>query len=334
MLRNRLELSAEYYYNEANGVLMPYPIPISSGAVGWVIQWANGASMVNKGIEINVTYRKAEGDFHYQIGGNLTTLKNEVTKLGVSGLPVETGTSRTEVGHTMGELYGYVFEGIVQSNDQINTVTPDAPGYDPNKHAFQDVNTQAGDVMFKDINGDGQITVDDKTFIGNPIPKATYGINLSADYKGFDISVFIQGIYGNKVYNEPYRIVNLLGEGNYSVESYNNYWREDRPSDTWPRPSVIDNNDNNRASNRWIQDGSYIRVQNVQLGYSIPKNILSRIPGVDNFRIYIQAQNLFTFTKLYGYDPDFINDGTYNRGFSGGSYPTPRTFLVGVKIGL
>jgi TonB-dependent starch-binding outer membrane protein SusC len=334
MLSNRVQLSAEYYHNEANDILMSYPVPISSGAVGWVIQSANGASMVNKGFEVNASYRKSEGDFHYEIGGNITTIKNKVTKLGVSGLPVETGTSRTEVGHCMGELYGYVFEGIFQSSDEINKVTPDNASYDPNRHAFQDVNTKPGDVMFKDVDGDGEITVDDKTYLGNPIPKCTYGLNLSADYKGFDISVFMQGIYGNKVYNEPYRVVNLLGEGNYSGESYNNYWKEDRPSDKWPRPSVIDNNDNNRASDRWIQDGSYFRIQNVQLGYSIPKNVLSKVPGIETCRIYIQAQNLLTFTKLYGYDPDFINDGTFNRGYSGGSYPTPRTFLVGIKIGL
>lgn len=334
MFSNKFELSAEYYRNQANDILMQYPIPISSGAVGWIIQQSNGASMENKGIEINLSYRKAEGDFHYQISGNLTTLKNKVTKLGVSGLPVETGTSRTEVGHVMGELYGYKFEGIFQSADQINLVPPTDAAYDPNKHAFQQVATKPGDVMFKDINGDGQITVDDKTFIGNPIPKFTYGLNLSADYKGFDISIFIQGIYGNKVYNELYRSVNLLGEGNYSVESYNNYWKADRPSDKWPRPSVIDNNKNNQESDRWIQNGSYLRVQNVQLGYNLPRPMLDKLKGINNCRIYIQAENLLTFTKLYGYDPDFINDGTFNRGYSGGSYPAPRTFLIGIKIGL
>jgi TonB-linked SusC/RagA family outer membrane protein len=346
MLKNKVELSAEYYYNTANDILMNYPIPISSGAVGWSIPAANGASMTNKGIEISASYRKYEGEFHYQIGGNLTTLKNEVTRIGGANLPVETGTSRTEVGRTMGELYGYVFEGIFQTPDQINTVAPfddsgnPNPGYDNTKHAFQHVQTSPGDVMFKDLNGDGQITEDgDRTFLGVAIPKFSYGINVSADYKGWDLSIFMQGIYGNKVFNQVYRVTNSLGEGNYSMESYNNYWMPTdsavgRQSTVWPRPSVIDNNGNNRVSDRWVQNGSYFRVQNIQLGYTFPKSWFNKLRGIDNLRIYIQAQNLLTFTKLYGYDPDFINDGTFNRGYSGGSFPTPTTYMIGLKLGL
>ncbi len=334
MLGNRLEFSAEYYYNTANDILMNFPLPISSGAVGWSIPAANGASMINQGIEINASYRKLEGDLHYQVSGNLTTLKNEVTKIGPTDLPVETGTSRTEVGRSMGELYGYEVEGIFQSVDQINSVPPTNAAFDPNRHAFQHILTKPGDVMFKDLNGDGSITTADRTFLGCPIPKLTYGLNAGMDYKGFDFSVFFQGIYGNKVYNNVYKIVNQLGEGNYSVESYNNYWKEDRPSDTWPRPTVTDNNGNRRASSMWVQDGSYLKLQNIMLGYTIPKSALARIPEIGSFRIYIQAQNLLTFTKLYGYDPDFINDGAFNRGYSSGSYPNPTTFLVGVKLGL
>jgi TonB-linked SusC/RagA family outer membrane protein len=333
MLRNKLELSAEYYYNEANDILMAYPIPISSGAVGWSIPAANGASMINQGVEINLTYKKYDGDFHYELSGNLTTLKNEVTKIGPRNLPVETNTSRTDVGRSMGELYGYVVEGVFQSDDQINSVQPDDPAFDPNRHAFQHPQTQPGDLMFKDINGDGQITVDDRTFLGCVIPKLTYGLNASFDYKGFDFSIFFQGVAGNKVYNDVYKIANQLGEGNYSMESYENYWRADRPSETWPSPTVNDDNDNQRVSDRWVQDGSYLKLQNVLLGYTIPKNLLNRIPGLDIVRIYVQVQNLFTLTKLYGYDPDFINDGNFNRGYSGGSYPNPTSFIVGIKLG-
>jgi len=252
-------------------------------------------------------------------------------------------------------LYGHVFEGIFQSADEINTVPPDDPLFDPNKHAYQHPQTKPGDVKFKDINGrdedgnltgqpDGQIDVDDQTYLGSPFPKFTYGFNASADYKGFDISIFIQGVYGNKVYNGLYQVMNSLVEGNYSVESYENYWREDRPSDTWPRPTRNDHNGNNRASDRWIQDGSYLKIQNVQLGYTIPVNILNRIQGIgiENFRIYLQAQNLFSFTKLVCYDPDFINDrdqdnpvsDLFTKGVLGGSFPSPRTLMVGVSLSL
>jgi len=331
--KNKIEISAEYYHNEANDILLELPIPISSGAVGWTVI-SNGASMINKGVEINLSYKDFEGDLHYEISGNITTLKNEVTKLGTRNLPVEEITSRTEVGGSMGELYGYVAEGIFQSADQINNVTPDNPAFDPSKHAFQHVQTAPGDVMFADLNGDGQITIDDKTSLGVAIPKLTYGLNATFEYKGFDLSIFFVGVWGNKVYNDVYKLTNQLGEGNYSVESYNNYWTEERPSTSWPRPTVTDPNGNRRESSLWVQDGSYFRLQNLMLGYTIPKNVLGKVKAIDNLRIYIQAQNLFTFTKLYGWDPDFINDGRFNRGLSNGSYPTPTTFLIGVKLGL
>lgn len=366
MLQNKIEISAEYYYNEANDILMQapngFPIPISSGAVGWVIDAANGASMINKGFEISAGYRKYEGDFHFRINGSITTLKNEVTKIGRTDIPITTGTSKTEVGGEMGQLYAFATEGIFQSWDEINTVGPDDAGFDPNRHAFQDANTQPGDVKFKDTNGrdengeltglpDGRIDDDDKVYLGSAFPKFTYGLNLSFDYKNFDLSIFIQGVYGNKVYNEMYRVVNLLSEGNYSVDSYNNYWREETELDVWdydiggvttitlperkgntyPRPTVNDPNGNNRESDRWIQDGSYFRVQNVMLGYNIP---MDRVKGIQGLRVYVQAQNLFTFTKMTTYDPDFINDGLFNRGFAGGSYPAPRTFLIGVNLSL
>jgi TonB-dependent starch-binding outer membrane protein SusC len=351
MWKNKIELSAEYYYNQANDILMRYPIPISSGAVGWSIPAANGASMINKGFELNFSYKKFEGDFHYQFSGNFTTLKNEVTKIGPTDLPVETGTSKTEVGRSMGELFGYVVEGVFQSDDEINHVTPDNAAFDPNKHAFQHAQTRPGDFKFKDIDGDGQITTDDRAYLGVVIPKVTYGLNASFDYKGFDLSIFFLGVAGNKVYNDVYKIANQLGEGNYSMESYNSYWREEtelvvqdpvtgdpttltlpeRKGNTYPRPTVTDNNGNRRASSAWVQSGSFFRMQNIMLGYTIP---MDKVAAIDNLRIYIQAQNLITFTKLYGYDPDFINDGIFNRGFSSGSYPSPTTFTIGIKLGL
>ncbi len=350
---NKIEVSAEYYQNEANDILMGYPLPVSSGAIAFQIDAANVASMANKGIEITARYRKFEGDLHYEISGNIATLKNEVTDLGLTGIPIETNTTKTEVGSEMGEFYGHIFDGIFQSEDEINTVPPGNTAFDPNKHAYQHPQTHAGDVKFKDINGrdeegnltgepDGQIDEDDQIYLGSPFPKFTYGLNLSADYKGLDLSIFIQGVYGNKVFNGLYATMNALGEGNYSVESYENYWREDKLSDTWPRPTRNDHNQNSRPSDRWIQDGSYLKIQNVQLGYTVPRKYLDKIPAVDNFRIYLQAQNLVSFTKLVCYDPDFINDrdqdnpvsDLFTKGVLGGSFPTPRTLMIGVSLSL
>ena len=151
------------------------------------------------------------------------------------------------------------------------------------------------------------------------------------DYKGFDLSVFLQGVSGNKVFNGEYQITNAYQEGNYSVESYNNYWRGEGTTNQYPRLTRTDANQNNRTSARFIQNGSYLRVQNVQLGYDLTKFLLRNVTVISGFRIYISAQNLLTFTKYTGYDPDFTNGGYFYRAQDNGSYPSPRTLSAGLK---
>jgi TonB-linked SusC/RagA family outer membrane protein len=337
MFKNKVEVTAEYYHNDANGILVPINIPWSSGIGGAVVDVANAANMTNQGVEISVAYKKFDGDFHYQIGANITTTKNTVTKIGTDNTPRDspTGSARTEVGRSVGELFGYETDGVFQSDAEINTKAPGVKGYDSTKYAFINAQTKVGDIKFKDLNHDGIIDANDRTYLGVTIPKLNYGINLSADYKGIDISVFIQGIYGNKVYNHTYQIVSSLGkeDANYTIESYNNRWTPTNHSNTWPRATVLDNNGNNRFSNRWVQDGSYLKMQNVQIGYTFPKSIL-HVPGIESLRIYVQGQNLFAISKMWGYDPDFINDGLEDRGYANGSIPSPRTYLVGLKVGL
>jgi hypothetical protein len=170
--------------------------------------------------------------------------------------------------------------------------------------------------------------------LGTAFPKLTGGLNISLEYKGIDLTLFFYGIYGNKVFNGEYQVINALKEGNYSVDSYENYWRGEGTSYNTPRPSVRDYNDNNRVSVRWIEDGSYLRLQNIQLGYNIPLSLLQKLKVNGSFRVYVGSQNLFTLTKYTGFDPDFNNDGLFERGLDGGSYPSPRTFMVGLKLTL
>ena len=317
MFRNRLEFSAEYYKNDASGLLLQLPIPWSTGSLAYPT--TNAASMTNSGVEFSVTFRNVEGNFHYSISGNLSTLKNEVTSLGKTDNPVVTYMSKTEVGQPMGELYGYVFEGIFQNDQQIAD------------HAFQTAYTKPGDCMFKDVNNDGVINTDDRVYLGRAFPNLTGGLNIDMDYKGFDLSVFLQGVSGNKVFNGEYQITNAYQEGNYSVESYNNYWRGEGTTNQYPRLTRTDANQNNRTSARFIQNGSYLRVQNVQLGYDLTKFLLRNVTVISGFRIYISAQNLLTFTKYTGYDPDFTNGGYFYRAQDNGSYPSPRTLSAGLK---
>ncbi len=316
-LANKIEFTVEYYHNEANDILYAVPVPWTTGTV--LNPTVNSASMTNEGFEFVVGYRKYEGEFHWNISANLTTLKNEVTKLGKDDEPVLRYMSRTAVGHSMGELYGWDMIGIFQTEEEIDA------------HATQQ-NAQPGDVKFRDVNEDGIINDDDRIYMGNAFPTLTGGLNFSCDYKGFDFSLFLYGVYGNKIYNGPTNILNEMKYGNYSIESYENYWRGEGTTNEYPRPTVLDRNQNNRMSQRKIEDGAYLRIQSVQLGYTFPKNIIDKIPGVETLRVYIGAQNLYTFTKYTGFDPDINNDGLFLRGEDWGSYPAPRTLNAGVKI--
>lgn len=320
MLGYKLEVSAEYYHNDANDILFASPVPWSTGTVG--NPTTNAASMTNQGFEFSATYRHMEGDFHYRISANATTLKNRVNSIGQLDDPVLTYMSKTEVGGEMGQLYGWVFDGIFQNQEEIDN------------HAFQTAGTKPGDVRFKDVNGDGVINDEDRVYHGSAWPKLTGGFTTDFAYRGFDLSIFMQGVYGNTMLNGPYQILSSLAHGNYTVESYENYWRGENTSDKWPRPVIGDPNNNNRVSDRWFQDGSFLRMQNVQLGYTLTPEILGFASGFESLYIYVSAQNLYTFTKYKGFDPDVINDGLFYRGQDYGSYPNPQTFLMGVKLSI
>ena len=319
LFANRIEFSAEYYHNEANNILYAVPVPWSTGTI--LNPTVNSASMTNTGFEFVLGYKHFEGDLHWQISANLATLKNEVTSLGKDGEPVLRYLSKTEIGHSMGELYGWDMIGIFQNEQEVDD------------HATQQ-NAHPGDIIFRDVTEDGIVNDEDRIYMGLAFPTLTGGLNFSLDYKGIDFSLFMQGVYGNKIYNGPTNVLNEMKYGNYSVESYENYWRGEGTSNEWPRPAVLDRNQNNRMSQRKIEDGSYLRVQSAQLGYTFPEQLINRIPGVKSFRIYVASQNLFTFTKYTGFDPDINNDGLFLRAEDWGSYPSPRTFSAGVKLTL
>lgn len=327
LLRNKLEISAEYYYNIPRDILFAPPIPMSVGSVNFPT--VNAASMINKGIELSVIYKNTKGDFHYEISANASTLKNEVTKLGRSNDPITVFVSKTEIGGSMGEIYGFKTEGIFQNTNEINKVAPGKVGFDGSKHPYQ-INAKPGDVKFVDVNGDSIITEADRTYLGSAIPWLTGGLNINVEYKNFDFNIFVQGVYGNKIYNGVYQALNSYGYGNYSVETYNNRWTGEGTTNKYPRMTGLDGNGNNRLSDRFIQDGSYARIQNIQLGYSLPSTIIKHI-GAQKLRIYVSSQNLYTFTKYTGFDPDISNDLLY-KAHDYGQWPNPRSFYFGAKV--
>ncbi len=326
-LNERLTATVEYFNKTAKDIITSLPLPYSVGSIPNSII-TNAASVKNTGVEVTLGYKKLSGKFTYNINANFSTLHNEVLKLGGTNNPIYGAGSKTVVGRSVGELFGYQTEGIFQTQGDIDN------------HAFQSTLTAPGDVIFKaqgaDKNGDHNYIItdaNDRTYLGTTIPKYYFGFNFSAGYANFDFSLFIQGSGGNKVFNGVYQALMTGQYGNQHTDELN-YWTPSNTDTKVPRPIIGDPNGNNRFSDLFVEDGSYVRLQNAQIGYSLPstsgiiqKQILSKL------RFYVSGENLLTISKYKGYDPDFISDGLFSRGFDYGSFPNPRTILVGIQLG-
>lgn len=313
MLKNKLQFSAEYYVRTSDDILAGQPLPYSTGAFPANIR-TNVGKMRNQGLEFTVSYANHDHDFKWDVNANLGTLKNKVLKISNDGLPLYGTNAITEVGYSAGEIFGWVAEGIFQNAQDIAN------------HATQ-IGAEPGDVKFKDVNGDGQISDADRTHLGTTIPKYNYGFNFNASYKNFDFSMFWQGQGGNKAYNGMYNGLMIGGLLNHHTDELN-YWTPDNTNTNVPRPTFYDVNQNSRPSSRFVQKGDYARLQNLQLGYNVP---MEKNKFIEKVRLFAQGSNLLTITAYKGVDPDFMNDGFLSRGFDGGSFPNPRTFSFGIE---
>jgi len=321
LFKEKLSFTVEYYNRLSKDIITAIPIPYSVGSYPQTLT-TNAASLRNRGVEFTLNYRDNIGELNYSINANAYTLKNKVEKLGGSNNPVYGAGSKTEVGREVGELFGYLTEGIFQNTDDIA------------KHAMQDQSggIKPGDIKYKDINGDGVITDADRAYLGSTIPKFYYGLNVSASYKNFDLSFFWQGNMGSKVNNGVYSALMSGQYGNAHIDELN-YWTPTNTNTNVPRPLINDIN-NGRFSDRFVQSGSYVKLQNAQIGYTIPESTLGKTHVFRSLRVYLSGLNLVTVSKYKGYDPDFISDGLFNRGFDYGSFPNPRTVMFGLQLGL
>jgi TonB-linked SusC/RagA family outer membrane protein len=317
LLNNSLMFTAEYFINTDKNLIAQPPIPLSVGATN--TPYVNAASLRNSGIEFTVTYKKTIGEFSFNIEGNAHTLKNKVLQLGGSNDPIYGNESITQVGHEVGEIYGYVTQGIFQNAGDIA------------KHAIQP-NAAPGDIKFKDVDGNDTINALDQTNLGSAIPKLYYGLNFGVSFRHFDFSFFFQGNEGNKIVNGLYQTLMAGQYTNHYIDEVN-YWTPTHTNTNVPRPVIGDPNGNDGPSDRWVQSGSYVKLANAQFGYTFPPGRLERTRIFHNARIYVSGQNLLTITKYKGYDPDIISDGLFSRGFDYGSFPNPRTFMAGVQVG-
>jgi TonB-linked SusC/RagA family outer membrane protein len=353
LFKNKFTLSAEYFKNKSSDLLMNLNTAASLGIFNGSIA-KNVGSVETKGFEFQLGYNQAEGDFQWSANLNIGTTTNKALDLG--GLKsVDPGSqwqnqpiTRLEVGQPLFFFYGWKFNGIFTSNAEAAAYLNGGQ-----LAANGGVGAQGGDYRIVDVNGDGKITSADMTKIGNPFPKMTLGLNFNANYKGFDLNLFIQGSYGNDIYNNTY--YDLTGGTrlfNASVDELRR-WQKDGDVTDVPRPSAA--GPNVQISSRGVQDGTYTRVKNLTLGYTLPSSLFAN--KISKFRIYVSGQNLFTVTNYKGLDPEVGNyqaagggggglgypgsaavtgNGypvvNFNTGIDYGVYPMPKSFIGGIQI--
>lgn len=333
-LDNRLEASIDLYNRNSPNLIAPVPPSLVSGTYESVN--SNAASAYNRGIDFSLTTHNfvgTNGALSWTTTLNASAYKSRLTALGAgipyNGLGSLSGTIvRYDVNQAVGSFYGYVADGLIQTQEELSALNAGAKAGSAKATNYQSAGTAPGDIKFKDLNGDGTITDADRTFIGNPNPNFNFGITNTLGYKGFDLSFFIQGVQGNDVYNlNRYITENALYGTTNGTTRILNRWTGPGTSNDVPRAIVGDPNNNLRVSSHYIEDGSYVRLKNLTFGYTLPRNVLSRITATQ-IRVYFTAQNLVTLTKYTGYDPEVSASGV-----DLGIYPQSRVFLGGLNIG-
>ncbi|HTJ50029.1 MAG TPA: TonB-dependent receptor [Cyclobacteriaceae bacterium] len=330
LLENRILFSAAYFIKDTKNMLLAPP---SLGTLGKAsIPDQNVGQIRNKGLEIEASYRKTAGDFIFTISGNATFIKNRITKLQTPGSFLGTPyygrpnqeITRSYVGHPYGTFYGWVADGLYQNQNQIDT--------DPNiANDSRRADIHPGDVRFKDLTGDGIIDAKDRTILGSPQPKVTYGLNATLAYKSFDLSLFFIGVGGVDIYNAD-RMQGL--DASYPFNMYaevKGRWTDEGTSNSIPRLSSTDPNTNFRTSTLFIESGAFLRFKNFNLGYTIPQKV-SNVAHINKARIYITGQNIFTVTKYKGLNPElgFPGNGQINVDYA--QYPQSKTYTIGATL--
>lgn len=327
-LNDRIYGATDYYYSRTKDLLLEVTIP---SALGFQTALTNIGEIENEGFEFSITSRNLVGGFQWSTDFNIATNRNQVLRLGSEGDAILSAGAAgirhiTRVGDPIGSYYGYVVEGIYQSQEEIDNAPTDTQAPDP----------RPGDFKFKDVNGDGKITPEDRTVTGNYQPDYTFGITNRFYYKNFDLSVFIQGVEGREILNLTDRHMKN-GEANfnsYAVE--NNRWISPQQPGNGEVPRADRNSalhgNNNRPSSFQVEDGSYIRIKNVTLGYNLPTTWLRGV--AKKIRVYAQGTNLFIFTDYSGFNPE-VNlqaGSSLTPGQDYGAYPLSRTITAGIDI--
>ena len=338
LLKDQITLTADIYQKTTSDIIVRVPVPQAGGGAN--PPYVNAGKVENKGLDLNLNYRGrfkqgSSNQGSYGITGNLSLVRNKVLSVADSepilgGFGLSDGPiTKTEPGYPIGSFFLYQMQGIFQTQEEIA------------QSPFQTVDTRPGDVKFADLNQDGFINDKDRAHLGSPFPKFIYGLNVNAQYKNFDLSLFAQGVQGNDVYF-------LYGNFAYETQSrgFNSYrdilnrWTPTNTNTNIPKVSVDDRNGNRRISTRFLEDGSYLRIKNITLGYDLKKGL--KLNGVTAARLYLTVQNALTITRYHGLDPEIQANTNDTRGYNvssdlavgidWGTVPAPRTFIMGFHL--
>ncbi|MBE7169102.1 MAG: TonB-dependent receptor [Williamsia sp.] len=346
LFNGRLFATVDWFNRKSKDFLLTLAAPAQTG-YNYITR--NVGSMNNKGVEVSLNYNGSKGkDFTYSVALNLATIKNTLTSI-TSGTNAVTNFgsainlagqgwnefTRSVVGGPVGEFYGYKSLGIFQTQAQIDALNAKAPG-----GIYYRAATKPGDRYFADINGDGIVNATDRTNLGSPQPKFFGGLNLDGTYKAWDFNLYFYGTYGNKLLNyvesnlESFQKRGSEGVENVSLEYYQNHWTPTNHSNRYARALANDDNTlNSVPSSVWVENGSFLKLKNLTVGYTLPTGLTERYK-LSRLRVYVSSQNLFTITKYSGLDPEIgIQGGNATQnGLDNGTYPSSRFFTFGVNV--
>ncbi|MDX1942629.1 MAG: TonB-dependent receptor [Saprospiraceae bacterium] len=331
-LKNRLLAEIDYYVRTTNDILYAVPIPASVGLSAPPI--VNAAEVRNQGVDLLLTWQDQKADFDYSITLTGSTVDNEVLKLSSGENEIRSGGlgfggelgSITRAGIPIGSFYGYEIEGIIQTQEELDALNARARELTGSPSAYwRSSNTRPGDLKFRDLNNDGIINGSDRTILGSPIPDLIFGLNLEANYKGVALSINFAGQSGNEIINS--KKMARFNTPNFE-RSYLDRWTGPGTSNSEPR--VTNSGDNYLLTPRFIENGSFASLRNIQLSYDLPKSILQKI-RLTKLQVYVAGSNLAYFTDYTGYNPEVFSDSPFNAGIDGGSYPISRLYTFGLK---
>ena len=321
-LNSRLRFTADYFQSKSKDLLVYLPILMSTGNEGGAPA-VNAGSLSNRGVEFELSWNDRAGDFSYSASLNLSHVKNRVDDLGYGQTAYLTSTSKSEIGQSLGMWYMYKMLGIFQSQEEINSYkNADGKVIQPN--------ALPGDIKYDDYNGDGQISSEDRQIVGNPWPKLEMGFNFSASWRGIDFALNSYGRFGQEVYNGA---AYAAGDFQNNQNNFNGIvpWTQEHPVNDRPRIVYGDSRNTRGDQDRWLEDGSFFRISDITLGYSLPTRAIRKL-GLEKVRFAVTGKNLVTFTKYSGLDPEFADGGIWTIGYDGCSFPNPRAVQFAVSL--